>query len=101
MLTLLYYAISMYCIFINSEHFQGTFDEKEVVCGGISFSFGKIFGPTISQAELFNATARRLLEFLFLGQDVCLLAYGQTGSGKTYTMGTRWVQIFTFETSNK
>ncbi|WJX25754.1 hypothetical protein P8452_14763 [Trifolium repens] len=50
-----------------------------------TFKFNKIFGPTSSQAEVYEdiqAFIRSVLD----GYNVCIFAYGQTGSGKTYTM---------------
>ncbi|KAI5441751.1 hypothetical protein KIW84_010989 [Lathyrus oleraceus] len=50
-----------------------------------TFKFNKIFGPTSTQAEVYDdiqAFIRSVLD----GFNVCIFAYGQTGSGKTYTM---------------
>ena len=50
-----------------------------------SFSFDRAFGPTASQAEVYEACGP-LIRCVADGYNVCLLAYGQTGSGKTHTM---------------
>ncbi|KAE8713739.1 Kinesin KP1 [Hibiscus syriacus] len=49
------------------------------------FSFNKVFGPTVSQEQIYEDT-RPLIRSVLDGFNVCIFAYGQTGSGKTYTM---------------
>ncbi|XP_039061143.1 kinesin-like protein KIN-14F [Hibiscus syriacus] len=49
------------------------------------FSFNKVFGPTVSQEQIYVDT-QPLIRSVLDGFNVCIFAYGQTGSGKTYTM---------------
>ncbi|MBA0838386.1 hypothetical protein Goarm_010450, partial [Gossypium armourianum] len=49
------------------------------------FSFNKVFGPTVSQEQIYIDT-QPLVRSVLDGFNVCIFAYGQTGSGKTYTM---------------
>ncbi|MBA0866847.1 hypothetical protein Goshw_024978, partial [Gossypium schwendimanii] len=49
------------------------------------FSFNKVFGPTVSQEQIYVDT-QPLVRSVLDGFNVCIFAYGQTGSGKTYTM---------------
>lgn len=59
--------------------------EKQGKDGRKIFSFNKIFGPNVSQSEVF-ADTQPLIRSVMDGFNVCIFAYGQTGSGKTYTM---------------
>ncbi|KAJ9460820.1 Kinesin-like protein klp-3 [Diplonema papillatum] len=53
--------------------------------GSKKFTFNKVFGPTCTQAEIFQDTLP-LIDSVVDGYNVCIFAYGQTGSGKSYTM---------------
>ena len=51
------------------------------------YHFDKVFGPTVTQEQLFNeANIPSLLDKAIEGYNATLFAYGQTGVGKTYTM---------------
>ncbi|MCD7446464.1 hypothetical protein HAX54_007777 [Datura stramonium] len=49
------------------------------------FTFNRVFGPSVTQAEVF-ADTQPLIRSVLDGFNVCIFAYGQTGSGKTHTM---------------
>ncbi|KAE8731493.1 Kinesin KP1 [Hibiscus syriacus] len=49
------------------------------------FSFNKVFGPNVTQEQIYIDT-QPLIRSVLDGFNVCIFAYGQTGSGKTYTM---------------
>lgn len=51
-----------------------------------NFSFDRIFSPKSSQSEIFDITARPILNSILEGFNGTILAYGQTASGKTFTM---------------
>ncbi|CAD5229687.1 unnamed protein product [Bursaphelenchus okinawaensis] len=51
-----------------------------------SYSFDKAFKPQCSQAEIFDAVGKNIVNGVFDGFNGTIFAYGQTGSGKTYTM---------------
>ena len=51
------------------------------------YKFNKVFGPNITQEELFvNSNIPLLLDKAIEGFNIVIFAYGQTGGGKTYTM---------------
>ncbi|CAO3587768.1 unnamed protein product [Absidia cylindrospora] len=51
-----------------------------------SFTFDEAFNSGSSNIEIYNRTARPLVNYIFNGGKATCFAYGQTGSGKTYTM---------------
>ncbi|XP_051217755.1 kinesin-like protein KIN-14F [Lolium perenne] len=59
--------------------------EKQGKDGRKIFSFNNIFGPNVSQSDVY-ADTQPLIRSVMDGYNVCIFAYGQTGSGKTYTM---------------
>lgn len=50
------------------------------------FQFDHVFGPTMSNGEVFAAIGRPLLTAALDGYNATLFAYGQTGAGKTHTI---------------
>ncbi|KAI0265117.1 P-loop containing nucleoside triphosphate hydrolase protein [Gloeopeniophorella convolvens] len=50
------------------------------------FMFDKVFRPETSQNEVYDATARPLLQRLLDGFNTTVFAYGATGCGKTHTI---------------
>ena len=53
-----------------------------------AFTYDYVYDTTSEQDEVYDDTAKGLVEGCFEGFNATILAYGQTGSGKTYTMGT-------------
>ncbi|CAN0109360.1 unnamed protein product, partial [Discosporangium mesarthrocarpum] len=50
------------------------------------FEFTKVLGEDISQEEVFDTVAARVVTDCLHGCNGTIFAYGQTGSGKTHTM---------------
>jgi len=50
------------------------------------FNFDRIFDIISEQKEVFNASAKPILESVLEGFNGTILTYGQTSSGKTFTM---------------
>ncbi|XP_071955175.1 uncharacterized protein [Antedon mediterranea] len=48
--------------------------------------FSHVFGPTVTQSEIFDVVASNIIEGCLAGYNGTIFAYGQTGSGKTYTI---------------
>jgi kinesin family protein 3/17 len=50
------------------------------------FTFDAVFRPGTTQQELYNATARPIVDGVLEGYNGTIVAYGQTGTGKTFSM---------------
>lgn len=48
-----------------------------------SFTFDRIYDPFVTNAELFESTARVFIDKLILGKNACLISYGESSSCKT------------------
>ncbi|TMW65880.1 hypothetical protein Poli38472_003645 [Pythium oligandrum] len=51
----------------------------------LSFALDRVFPPSITQLQVYDAVARPCVRDLIDGYHCSILAYGQTGSGKTFT----------------
>lgn len=51
-----------------------------------SFTFDHCFDDRTSNRELFDATAKKLVQSAVDGSNASILAYGQTSSGKTHSI---------------
>lgn len=50
------------------------------------FSFDAVFDSQATQVDIYNETARAIVNKVLEGYNGTIFAYGQTGTGKTYTM---------------
>lgn len=50
------------------------------------FNFDAVLDPLKSQAELYEAAGRKIINFFCDGYNGTIFAYGQSGSGKTFSM---------------
>ncbi|XP_067000347.1 kinesin-like protein KIF3A [Anabrus simplex] len=50
------------------------------------FTFDSVFDMDSRQMDVYNETARPIVDQVLMGYNGTILAYGQTGTGKTYTM---------------
>lgn len=63
------------------------YSSKTFAFDGKAYSFDKVFGCSVNQAELYAQVAQPLVErFVSQPHDVTFIAYGQTSSGKTWTI---------------
>ena len=61
-------------------------DVKSPSSGGSSrFTFDRVFVPTATQSEVFEAVGKPLVATILEGYNGTIFAYGQTSSGKTHT----------------
>ncbi|GKT36021.1 Kinesin-like protein like protein [Aduncisulcus paluster] len=51
------------------------------------FVFDRVFGASSKQVDVYNFTAKPVVNDVLNGYNGTIFAYGQTGTGKTYTMG--------------
>ena len=51
-----------------------------------AFTFDSVFGQDSTQLDLYNTTARRIVDSVLKGYNGTIFAYGQTGTGKTFSM---------------
>eukprot|EP00898_Chlorokybus_atmophyticus_P004213 jgi/Chlat1/4793/Chrsp31S04781 len=54
------------------------------------FSFDHVLGPESTQAEVYTAAAKPIVEDVLLGYNGTIMCYGQTGAGKTYTLASAY-----------
>jgi hypothetical protein len=50
------------------------------------FTFDRVFDDNTTQAEVYEATTKTLLDSVFDGYNATVFAYGATGCGKTHTI---------------
>ncbi|TPX41016.1 hypothetical protein SeLEV6574_g06291 [Synchytrium endobioticum] len=51
-----------------------------------TFTFDSAFDPNANQIDVYNITARPIVESVLEGYNGTIFAYGQTGTGKTFSM---------------
>ena len=51
-----------------------------------TFTFDNVFDWTSTQSEVYEETAKPIVESVLEGYNGTVFAYGQTGTGKTHTM---------------
>ncbi|CEF63095.1 Kinesin-73 [Strongyloides ratti] len=52
----------------------------------LAFGFSNIFSKDATQSEVYERTAKELVNDAISGYNTCIFAYGQTGSGKTFSI---------------
>ena len=50
------------------------------------FTFDRVFDDNTTQAEVYEATTKNLLDSVLDGYNATVFAYGATGCGKTHTI---------------
>ncbi|KAL3880211.1 hypothetical protein ACJMK2_032468 [Sinanodonta woodiana] len=51
-----------------------------------TFTFDTVYGPESKQVDVYNESARPIVDSVLEGYNGTIFAYGQTGTGKTFTM---------------
>jgi len=65
----------------SSTVIVGNFDQSP-----LTFAFDRVFSPCATQEEVYEFSARPIIESVMQGFNGTIFAYGQTSSGKTFTM---------------
>ncbi|EYC45246.1 hypothetical protein Y032_0434g1395 [Ancylostoma ceylanicum] len=67
-----------------------------------NFAFDAVFGENVTQEQVFEELASRIIEGCVDGYNGTIFAYGQTGSGKTHTMlGPHHVENFMVDSEQR
>lgn len=61
-------------------------DMKRQYINHNSFTFDRVFDETVTNTQVYENTAKQLVDITIRGGYSTCLMYGQTGSGKTFTM---------------
>jgi kinesin family protein 3/17 len=75
-----------------SENLEAVLDEYGQLAGNAgpyntsSFTFDHVYDQNSSQREVYESTARAVVDSALQGYNATIFAYGQTGTGKTFTM---------------
>lgn len=64
-----------------------------------TFAFDRVFDDTTSQADIYESTAKPLLDNVLDGYNATVFAYGATGCGKTHTITC--VLFWKYDVTNK
>jgi chromosomal replication initiation ATPase DnaA len=51
-----------------------------------TYSFDSLLDPKVKQDEVFEKSAKGVIDYVLKGYNGTIFAYGQTGTGKTHTM---------------
>lgn len=75
-----------------SENLEAVMDENGQISNNPgpyithSFVFDNVYDQNSTQKQVYESTARTVVESSLQGYNATIFAYGQTGTGKTYTM---------------
>jgi hypothetical protein len=69
-----------------TDHAAGASLTAHSISGDAVFAFDSVLTPEAAQADVYDQTARRVVDDFLDGFNGTVFVYGQTGSGKTHTM---------------
>uniref|UniRef100_A0A8D0H2G1 Kinesin-like protein n=1 Tax=Sphenodon punctatus TaxID=8508 RepID=A0A8D0H2G1_SPHPU len=81
--------VMSYKMSVNVDEMRGTITVHKTDSSNEppkTFTFDTVFGPESKQLDVYNLTARPIIDSVLEGYNVTIFAYGQTGTGKTFTM---------------
>lgn len=77
------------CVTISTKNGQGVVSLQRPGADGQpprTFTFDNAFPDDVAQVDVYNVTARPIVDSCLEGYNGTIFAYGQTGTGKTHTM---------------
>eukprot|EP00644_Phytophthora_capsici_P010629 jgi/Phyca11/8778/fgenesh1_pm.PHYCAscaffold_30_\ len=74
------------CVRLEDNSAVHVHSEARGVSDDHTFTFDQVFGTKSSQVDVYEATAKPLVESALRGYNCTCFVYGQTGSGKTFSM---------------
>ncbi|GMF09424.1 unnamed protein product [Phytophthora lilii] len=74
------------CVRLEDGTAARVHSEARGVVDDHTFTFDQVFGTASSQLDVYEATAKPLVESALRGYNCTCFVYGQTGSGKTFSM---------------
>ncbi|XP_048718453.1 kinesin-like protein KIF3A isoform X7 [Caretta caretta] len=81
--------VMCYKMAVNVDEMRGTITVHKTDSSNEppkTFTFDTVFGPESKQLDVYNLTARPIIDSVLEGYNGTIFAYGQTGTGKTFTM---------------
>jgi len=70
----------------NVQRFSKSFAPQGKRAKDQTFAFDRVFDENTTQADVYEATTRSLLDSVLDGYNATVFAYGATGCGKTHTI---------------
>ncbi|KAL4115819.1 hypothetical protein PRIC2_012825 [Phytophthora ramorum] len=74
------------CVRLEDDAAAHVHSEARGVSDDHTFTFDQVFGTKSTQLDVYDATAKPLVESALRGYNCTCFVYGQTGSGKTFSM---------------
>lgn len=71
---------------LNSDKSIVVKEQRNEKMENLSFNFDKVFDQNSKQKDVYDYTARPVVDSVLEGFNGTIFAYGQTSSGKTFTM---------------
>jgi kinesin family protein 3/17 len=70
----------------NNNGFGNNNNNGDIEQTSKTFTFDNVFDEETTQMEIYNTTARPIVDSVLEGYNGTIFAYGQTGTGKTFSM---------------
>ncbi|KAF1328333.1 Kinesin-related protein 3, partial [Globisporangium splendens] len=74
------------CVRVDADNTRVQIENVGRSGEALTFTFDQVFGTKSTQAEVYAATAKPLVESALRGYNCTCFVYGQTGTGKTFSM---------------